>query len=54
VEFYHNALLIDSVKSAPYRSSWTIDSSGIQSFYMIVYDTAGNSVQSDTVQVSTP
>ena len=52
VEFYHNNQLIDTVKSAPYELEWKIDAGGVQSFYAIVYDAAGNSTQSETVQVN--
>ena len=53
VEFYHNGQLIDTVKQAPYTSTWRIDNSGQQSFYAIAYDSAGNSTRSSAVVVTT-
>ena len=52
VEFYRNNQLIDTVKEAPYRLDWPVNQNGPQSFYMIVYDAAGNSAQSDPVRVN--
>ncbi|MEP7287108.1 MAG: transglycosylase domain-containing protein [Chloroflexota bacterium] len=54
VEFYHDDQLIDTVKAAPFKSQWSITGRGLQSFYMIAYDTAGNITHSDTVRVSVP
>jgi membrane peptidoglycan carboxypeptidase len=53
VEFYHNGKLIDTVKQSPFTSTWTIDSSGPQTFYAIAYDSAGNSTKSAEVTVTT-
>ncbi len=52
VEFYRNNQLIDTVKQAPYRTEWNVDQGGPQSFYMIVYDAAGNSAQSEPVRIN--
>ncbi len=52
VEFYHNDQLIDTVKDAPFETEWKIDQGGPQTFYMIVYDSAGNSTRSDTIRVN--
>jgi membrane peptidoglycan carboxypeptidase len=54
VEFYRDNQLLGTVRDAPYQYDWRIDQSGPQSFYMIVYDAAGNSTQSDTVRVNVP
>jgi hypothetical protein len=54
VEFYHNDQLINTIVNSPYKTEWQIDGSGIQSFYMIAYDAAGNSARSDTVRITTP
>ncbi len=52
VEFYRNNQLIDTVKAAPFETDWKIDQEGVQTFYMIAYDTAGNSTQSDAIRVT--
>jgi hypothetical protein len=52
VEFYRNDQLIDTVKEAPYESEWKIDQGGPQTFYVVAYDAAGNSAQSDPIRVN--
>ncbi|MCC7448838.1 MAG: transglycosylase domain-containing protein [Anaerolineae bacterium] len=52
VEFYRNGQLIDTVKSAPFSTEWKIDQGGPQTFSMTVYDSAGNSTQSDPIRVN--
>jgi membrane peptidoglycan carboxypeptidase len=52
VEFYRNGVLMDTVQSAPFESEWKVDQGGAQSFYVIAYDSAGNSTQSDTTRLS--
>jgi hypothetical protein len=54
VEFYHNDQLIDTTQNAPYRTQWTIDSKGLQTFTMIAYDSAGNSTKSEIIRVNVP
>jgi len=54
VEFYHNDQVIDTVSTAPFRTEWKIDGSGVQSFYAIAYDTAGNSTRSDAIKLAVP
>jgi len=54
VEFYHNDQLLTTVKNGPYKTQWNIDSSGPQSFYMVVYDAAGNSTRTETVSINAP
>ncbi len=54
VEFYHDDTLIDTVRSAPFATTWKVNgASGTQLFYAIVYDAAGNSVKSPVVSVTT-
>jgi hypothetical protein len=52
VEFYHGDQLLATVKEAPFEIDWKIDQDGPQTFYMIVYDSAGNSTRSDIVRVN--
>ncbi len=52
VEFYHGDQLLDTVKGAPFKTTWKIDASGPQAFYMVAYDTAGNTTQSDKITVN--
>jgi membrane peptidoglycan carboxypeptidase len=52
VEIYRNGELMATVKEAPYTAEWRIVQMGKQSFYAIAYDAAGNSQQSETVDVN--
>lgn len=52
IEFYHNGTLLKKVTKAPYTLDWKPDKPGLHSFYMIAYDSAGNSTQSQSVQVT--
>ncbi len=54
VEFYRDNQLVATIKgeNGVFKTDIKIDSSGSPSFSMIAYDAAGNSIKSDTVQVS--
>ncbi len=53
VTFYHNGKALGTASAPPFTLSWTIDSSGSQSFYAVAIDSAGNTTQSATVVVTT-
>lgn len=54
VEFYRNDQLLDTIKAAPFSLDVPLESRGVQTFYVIAYDSAGNSKKSDAVRVTVP
>jgi membrane peptidoglycan carboxypeptidase len=55
VEFYANNQVLGSDNEAPYQFEWSTEGAkGVQVFFTVAYDAAGNMIQSDPVRIVVP